>query len=367
MKWSSLPGPSGFIEEVVRRVRDGVSVVVAAPTFVPADWEDAFVDKLRHDRWHLERMSVETPEDPLRWLTAQLYLEPDQWIGWSVERLCKELSDGQVIAVDGVTVETWDAWRVFLRDFEVASRQRASDARPMLLVFVRGVPRKRLQVSGAALALLTWSGVLSELDTLVYVDQRIRTQRKPTRHHKLLVRLIASLALWDLELADYLAAQSERELFDAKATLLRGRQHLGRDSVAGAAEWEHGGVEQYDGVEQLHPFVLLDRGDKEDELRRRLWNAQAAELLPQIEMRRRELAQGLERRIPCPFWLDAERQIRNLGELEIGSLAHVTKTHGIQGELRARAEWLANCRNTLAHLRLLSGQEALDPRLYESP
>lgn len=365
MKWTSLPGPNGFIEEVVQRIREGMSVVVAAPSVAPAGWEDAFVDTLRQDRWHLQLVTLETPEDPLRWLTEKLYFEPDQWIGWSVEKLCEQLSSGQIIAVDGVTAETWEAWRTFLRDFEVASRQRASDERPMLLVFVRGVSRKRLQLSGAALALHIWSGVFGELDTLIYVDQRIRSQQKPARHHKLLVRLISALALWDMELADYLAAQPERDLFDAEATLVRGRKDLGRDGATVVEEWEQGGIDQYDGRDLVHPFVLVDRGDRQGELRRRLWAAQAAELLPQIEMRRRDLAQGLARRIPCPFWLDAKRQIRSLDELEIGSLAYATQTHGIQGELRDRAEWLASCRNTLAHLRLLSGNDALDARLYE--
>lgn len=365
MKWTSLPGPSGFIEEVVQQVRQGMSVVVAAPSVAPAGWEDAFVDKLRNDRWHLQRVTVEMPEDPLRWLTEKLYLEPDQWVGWSVEKLCEHLSSGQVVAVDGVTAETWEAWRTFLRDFEVASRQRASDERPMLLVFVRGVARKRLQLSGAALALRTWIGVFGELDTLIYVDQRIRLQRKPARHHKLLVRLISALALWDMELAGYLADQPERDLFEAEATLERGRRDLGRSNATGGQEWEQGGIDQYDGVDLLHAFVLMDRGDQEGELRRRLWAAQAAELLPQIEMRRRALAHGLDRHIPCPFWLDGKRKIQSLGELEIGSLAYATQTHGIQGELRVRAEWLASCRNTLAHLRLLSGSDALDARLYE--
>lgn len=364
MKWRALPGPAGFIDSVLRQIRDGVSVVVAAPIFAPAGLVEAFVDSLEHDRWHLQRVTIDSQDDPLQWLTEKLYLEPEQWVGWSVEKLFEQLSAGQVIVVDGVTDANWDAWRTLLRDFEVASRRRASDERALLLVTVRGVPRKRLQTTGAALDLKIWSGVIGELDTLTYVDQRLRSSRTATRYHKLIVRQISALALWDLDLADFLAGLPASDMFDIQTILQAARQSLGRDGTPMGSEWERGGSDQFDGVEMSHPFILAERGDPDDELKRRLWTAQAAELLPLIEVRRRELVKGLERHVRCPFWIDGKRQVRSLDELEIGSLAYVTQTHGVQGELRQRAEWLASCRNTLAHLGLLNGREALDPRLH---
>ena len=364
MKWRALPGPATFIDKVLQQLRDGISVVVAAPTLAPSGLEDVFVESLEHDRWYVQRVTANSQDDPLRWLTERLYLEPERWVGWSVEKMCDRLSAGQVIVVEGVTDKTWDAWRTLLRDFEVASRQRASDERALLLLVVRGVPRKRLQISGAALDLKIWAGVVGELDTLTYVDQRLRGNRKPNRCHKLLVRQISALALWDLALADFLADQPENEMFDIRTILQAARQALRLSGVPIDGEWEGGGSDQFDGVEMTHPFVLVERGDPNDELKRRLWTAQAAELLPLIEVRRRELIKGLERRVPCPFWIDGKRQIRSLDELEIGSLAYVTQTHGIRGDLREHAEWLASCRNTLAHLGLLNGREALDSRLH---
>lgn len=364
MKWQSLPGPAVFIDSVLQQIRGGVSVVVAAPTLAPSGLEDAFVESLQHDRWHVQHVTVDSEDDPLKWLTERLYLEPERWVGWSIERMFERLSAGQVIVVDGVTDKSWEAWRTLLRDFEVASRQRASDERALLLVIARGVPRKRLQIAGAALDLKLWTGVVGELDTLIYVDQRLRNGRKPNRCHKLIVRQIAALALWDLDLADFLAEQPESGMFDIPMLLLAARQALLVDGAPMGAGWERGGSDHFDGVEMSHPFVLVDRGDPDDELGRRLWTAQAAELLPLIEVRRRELIRRLERHLPCPFWIDGKRQIRSLDELEIGSLAYVTQIHGIQGELRERAEWLAGCRNTLAHLRLLTGRDALDTRLH---
>ena len=374
MKWRTLPGPARFIDDALQHLRNGFSLVVAMPVVAPTELEDAFVDALEHDRWRLNRVSVEAHEDPLHGLTERLYLEPERWVGWSVEKMFERLSPGQVITVEGILDSNWDKWRMLLRDFEVASRRCPADERAVLLVFVRGVPRKRLQTKGAALELMEWRGVIGELEILMYVDQRLRKLRQPSRHHKLIVRQIAALALWDLDLADFLLGQPEQEMFDVRAALQAGRRLLGRNGVPASAAWEHGGSDQFDGVEMQHPFVLIDQGDPDDELKRRSWTAQAAELLPQIELRRRALAKALEKYIPCPFWIDQkdlrQRQapmqvlVRSLDELEIGSLAYVARNKGSHSELRDRAEWLANCRNELAHLKLLSAIDALDPRLY---
>lgn len=371
MKWQALPGPAAFISDVVQLIRDGMSVVVAAPLHVPSGFERAFVEPLEHDRWHVQHAVIDTQDDPLKWLTETLYLEPDQWVGWSVEKMFERFNAGQVIVIEGVTASNWDAWRTFLRDFEVASRRYPSDERAVLLVTVRGVPRKRLQAEGAALVIRAWESIFGELDVLIYVDQHLRSRRSPSRHRKLIVRQIAALALWDLDLAQFLVNQPERDLFDPQAVLSAGRESMGRGCIPMGETWESGGRDRFDNADMLHPFVLMDQGDPKKELKRRLWTAQAATLLPLIEMRRRELAKDLNRYVPCPFWIYASpsdkkgRIVQSLDELEVGVLAHVTRTTaGVRRDLQDQAEWLADCRNTLAHLGVLSGAEALDARLY---
>lgn len=364
IKWQALPGPARYIEEVIQHLREGTHVVIAAPIFAYPLLERAFVEHLAHERWYKEHVSIDSNEDPLRCLTEKLYLEPKQWIGWSVEKLFSQIRPHYVIVIDGVTAENWDQWRLFLQEFEAVSRHSPSDERPVLLTIVRGVSQKRLQTKSVAATTIVWSGVFGELDALTYVDQQLRAYRKPARHHKLMVRQIAALALWDLELADYLVGQPEREVFNISGILKSARKALGYEGRVVEGNWESGGSDNFDGVELLHPFALLELGDPTKELNRRVWGAQAAELLPLIEMRRRELARRLERHIPCPFWIDGTRQVGSLDELEIGSLAYATKTQGVKGELRDKAEWLASCRNTLAHLSSLDDASAMDSRLH---
>ncbi len=363
MKWHALPGPALFLDTLVKHLRDGTSVVVAAPNRGIPQIGAGVRDLLHAQRWHVQLHEVTTRQEPLLWLTERMYIEPDNWMRWNVESLCQQLDGGSVVVIEGVDATNWEAWRAFLKEYEVASRQRPSDDRPLLLVVVRGVAQKSLHLSGAALEVRQWTGVMGEYDILVYVDQLLRSSRKPPRHHKLMVRQISALALWDLDLAAYLADQPERVLFDVKTVLEAARAALDASAALKDEAWESGGSDQVDGADMTHPFVLVERGDPERELSRRLWTAQAAELLPMIELRRRELLKGLDRHLVCPFNLDGV-QVRSLDELEIGRLALATQRKGLKGELRIRAEWLAGCRNKLAHLTALGSGDALDARMY---
>jgi hypothetical protein len=363
MKWQTLPGPANFFDSVVQQLRNGVSVLVAVSERGATGLEDAVYEPIKNNHWRVQRVTVDSQDDPLGWLTDQLYIKPEKWLTWNVEGLCQTLEGSQVVVIYGVNNSNWEAWRSFLREFEVASRQRPSDARPRLLLVVRGIAHKNLPLSGAALDVKTWSGILGELDTLTYIDQRLRSYRPPPKHHKLIVRQIAALALWDFDLADFLTSQPEGDIFDVIAILQAARKSLvPRDALMGTS-WESGGRDSFDGAEMIHPFVLIELGDPEHELERRSWTAQAAELLPLIEMRRRELLKGFERQLVCPFRID-DRMVNSLHELEIGSLAYAAQRKGLTGALRDRAEWLARCRNTLAHLGLLSSTDARDARLH---
>ncbi|MCF8163437.1 MAG: hypothetical protein K9J78_06265 [Polynucleobacter sp.] len=365
MKWLDLPGPARFINQITDHLREGQSTVVATPLLVLQNFEQVISDKLNQDRWRVHRGNAESVLDPLTWLTDQLYIEPKSWINWSTEGLFECLSPGQVIVIKGITPKTWGAWRSFIKDFDIVSRRCSSDERPVLLIFVRGVSIRHLQIDGAALSLEVWSGVLSELDTLTYIDQFIRRSKKATPHHKLIVRQIAALSLWDLEFAEFLADQPTSDLFDVNVIVRRGQEALRVRDCAITGEWEDGGADKVDENELIHSFVLIDSQDPTNELNRRVWAAQAAELLPAIEIRRRASLDSLRRYITCPFWLDGQRKVTSLEELEIGTLAFAAHHHKVPKELRDKVQLLADCRNSLAHLKALNATTALDRRLYE--
>lgn len=374
MKWWRLPGPARFIDATQQALCEGSSVILGLPRHAPADLCAAIAEPLRTGSdWLVEAVQVEAGADPLQQVTCALYLEPESWGRWSTTSLVAALEargSNQLVVVDAVSEQDWDRWRRFLLEYEVASRSCAAQGRPVLLVAAAGVPPKRLQTPGAALSLRLWQGVFSELDALLYASQALR-ERTGWRHPKLAARQIANLALWDVTLADFLLQQREADLFAPLPLLQRALQEtaLGRDR---GSAWEHGGCDRFDGQDTTHSLVLAARqGSGQQELERRVWAAQAGELLPLIELRRREAAEQLGRFVKCPLWLDGlnrEKAIRvdSLSDLEIGQLAHVMRTSGQlpEGRLRERIEVLVRLRNQLAHLNLLCAEDAWHAHLH---
>ncbi len=309
----------------------------------------------------------EAGAEPLKVLTEQLYIEPEQWLGWNAAQFVDSLAVGQCIFVDGIADCDWDSWRQFLREFEAASRSKPSDTRPLIIAVARGIPRARFQLACEALAVAPWSGVIGELDTMTYIDQRLRARGGTLpKHHKIWVRQIAALAVWDLAIADFLLDLPERELFSPFAALRAAHAALMPNGRSMTADWHTGGKESFDGIELLHPFVLLSNDDPNRELDLRIWTAQASELLPLIEIRRRELLKPLRQQLPPLLWFDNQK-LDSLEDLEIGSLAHVAKRErGVSQVLREHLARLARYRNSLAHLETLGSDEMLDSRLYAS-
>lgn len=366
LKWAGLPGPSAFFGRLLDKLRDGIGVVIAAPATAHPDLERAVESTLDHERWPCLSLSYSGDQEPLQFLTEHCDVEPERSVGWNAGGLVQRLSPSVALLVDGVTDRSWGPWQKFLREFDAASRSLPSGRRPLLVLTARGVPRARLGVDGVALAIIPWAAVIGELDVLSHVDRIFRDRQVPLpRHYKLLVRQVVALAQWDLPLAEFLTGQLEHDLFDPLLVLGRARDVMGPERFPSAPDWHLGGTESFDGLEMRHPYVLLAEGDPSAELRRRLWAAQASELLPLIELRRRELLVVLARYIPMPLRFRDE-QIGSLEELEVGSLAYLARRERLRPELVGLVQTLARYRNSLAHLETLNSAEALDPRLHAS-
>ncbi|WP_213957595.1 hypothetical protein [Variovorax sp. dw_954] len=53
----------------------------------------------------------------------------ESWMRRSVESLCQQMDGNPVVVIEGVDTTSWDAWRVFLKEFEVASRHALGTSR----------------------------------------------------------------------------------------------------------------------------------------------------------------------------------------------------------------------------------------------
>lgn len=356
-RWS-LPGPAAFLDQALQGLREGQNLVLASPATMVAELTRALEDRLRDDAWHVRGPLLLSHDAQPQQLFEELDLHLPRR---SAAALLERLPASQLVLIEGVGPAAWPAWVRFLCEYEAASRAVSAFDRPLLVVAADGVPQALMPQRGAALRTLVWDGVIGELEVVTWAVQRLRSRGEPIDpRRRLLARTVARLALWDLDLADFLLEQPAQALFDP-LQLLRGAL----DAVASPQPgWEGGGAQCFDGEPLTHSLLLAARGDPQGELAMRLWAAQAAEVLPVLEMHRRALAQRMQRTggIRLPLEINGER-IGDLADLEIGSLFHLACKHRLSEDIRRVAgkwRWL---RNKLAHLEPLSADESLDPDL----
>jgi hypothetical protein len=357
-----LPGPLHFLNTISDALREGLNVVLATPSTGSSQPLRALEKFLGAEGWHLAGPVCGRSDSPLDQLFAELSLEDGGATRRSIALLRDALAPGQVVQVHGVGLAAWPAWRKLLEEYEVASRGSSAFDRSLLLVVTEGIPVAQLPRRAAALKAIVWDGVIGELDMLLYATEAFRKRSLPMdKGTRLLSRLIAQLSLWDFEIADYLINQHPRQLFQPAEALRSAKALVGSQHQLGPT-WEEGGRQQFDGIESMHPYLVLNLDDPMDELRMRVWAAQAAEILPALELHRRALSKRMRPAVSLPMQL-GELRVTDLDDLEIGQLAYVANARKLGKDIRRLAEKWRKVRNKLAHLEALDADEALDEEL----
>lgn len=360
-RWS-LPGPTGFIVEVINALREGASIVVGAASPTCAALALTLEDRIAAE-WRITGPIVPSGLEPIDEIYEALDSDDDPSVRRSAASLVRSIESKRVVMITGVEMPHWPAWQRLLDDYANASRSVPAVDRSQLLVIASGVPKVRLPSRAPALIPLVWDGVVGEADVFSYVIQSLRRRgARVDGHAKLLARIITRLALWDFDLADGLLALDPSRLFDPAAAV--------RSASAGVPallqlgnRWEEGGSAEFDGEDLTHAAALVRDGDPGGELSMRLWAAQASELLPALEICRRQLAKRMkDARLRLPVSLNGEL-IHDLVDVEIGPLLHLARQHRLPPDIVRVAEKLWRLRNKLAHLTPLNADEALDPEL----
>lgn len=354
-----LHGPSRFVASVLEAVQEGSNVVIGASVHAALDLPALLESRIAEHR-NTVMISSLRHSDPIDEIYEALDLIGGSVISRSVASLLFAFQRPEMIIIDFVDETRWDAWKAFLSEYESASRSVLAMDRTLFIVCVRGVPKAKLSQRAPALDVFVWAGHLSESDVHSYVIERLR-QREGVidLKAKLVARIINRLGAWDLDLVDRLIALSWDQLFEpARALSLIA---AGEARVPLGKTWEAGGCCEVDGVLTPHALHLWASGDPEQELKMRLWAAQASELLPLLELRRRKLAERIKgyKKIPADARVNDE-VVRDVLDVEIGGLAYLARRYGLPSDIRRTAETLRDHRNKLAHLTPLSADEALD-------
>lgn len=356
-----LPGPRSFFLRAIDSLREGYSLVLATPARGVGELPEILRCNLLDDGWSVAALVNDDGKNPLDLLYAALDITDAGAARRSVSVLIAHIDPGQVVIVQRIGNERWSEWRQFMADFEAASRNISRFERPLVVAVTEGVPVANMGRPAAALKHLVWQDIVGELDILLFTRETMRLQPSRAGKEKLLSRVIARLALWDFDLAEKLTTCDEKLLFEPVKALRWAASELG-DESQWQATWDSGGKILFDGVDMDHPFFILAYESKHDLLRRRLWEAQAGELFPLIELQRHALAHRIRSMIRFPYRMD-DQVFNDVDELEIGQLSYLARVSKLPQSIRHSTEKLRRYRNKLAHMEALDYLETFDPEL----
>lgn len=366
-RWS-LPGPAAFLRQALDALADWSNLVIACPCVDVVEVHDGLERALRHwgREWRVGGPLPATTAHPIDVLADALDLRREGDALLTPAALVERLRDYDIVLVQGLDAGNWHAWRTFLVEYEQAVRGVSAFQRTVLVAVVGGVPKEQMCKRAPALRTLAWDGVVGELDVLTYVAMsRRRRGAAVDRRERLISRMVCRLAAGDLSLAEALIGLEDRQLFDATAAVRQ--TGITRRQQGQPNRWEMGELATVDGEPVVHSAVLARDGDGEGVLSMRLWAAQAAEILPALEINRRWLAQRMRAsglRMPVQL---GDQIVDDVDNLEIGQLAFLARQKRLSSDIQRLASKWRHVRNKLAHLEPLSADEALDQELLALP
>ncbi len=367
MKFWDLPGPSNFVGAICDSIRDGKCVIVALPEPVPRSIEKRLYDSLGDSGFFVDRLEYSTTQSPLQFLYSSYDLQIGNESRLTVDFFVKALGNqARVIFINNAqTGAKWGQWKAFIHEYESRSRSIPSHLRTVILLVARGIPFLEIPQPEPALAIHQWSGVVSSIDMLAYCGVRLLDSGVNVIQRPLIAQMLVSLSMWDVELAEMLLAADTKTLYKPFPLLKEYAVQRGWIENAEILEkcWESGTRDSFDGVESSHAAWYLAAGDKR-KIESMVWRAQAAVLLPKIEMHRLELAPLICKEIKFPY-TSGDYFFRDVNDLEIGNLAYLAsdrkaKVPALIGDF---ARKLKELRNDLAHLRIVEEHRATDLQL----
>ena len=352
----NLPGPSRYLEAVERSLRDGASVILRFPGDVPAGFR-AVLHALLGDFW--------------QWATV----EADGVIetaggGFVVRGLCKRFAPllsavarvtaadlceeeefrRRLIWIDGLHSTNCDGWLSFLAAYAQASRGVPTLERTRFVALVDGSPARVTR--DICLALHDWRDVVDEMDLLFLADGRLRDRGVDGQERLLLATTVARVAAWDCAVATALREEAAEVILDPCDALRALARERGWTSET-RQDW---GIGTESGSGSMHAALAAVKEPRE--IQRRVWSAQTAVLLPEIESTRLDIVR--EHRFQIADNLRRTGEGTDPDEMEIGDLVRVFERPGFDRQVGRQLRGLRKIRNDLAHCRPLSPERALD-------
>ena len=350
----TLPGPARFVQRIERALRAGANVVVRFPVAAPAGFGE-HVRSLLHGTWRCAVFRPEPATPPLDNLRQRFAPRlPRAW-GATLLDLCEhEDFRGGLIWLDGLgrmEPDDWHAWKTFLADYAQACRSVPEFERTLFVAVLDGAPPADPPQEDVTLTRFDWREVIDEMDLLLVAYERLSHRNTDPAMRSLLATTVAHVAIWDLDVAERLLDEGSEVILDP-GSLLRSVANENGWTMHTAACWELGTSA---GNGRVHA-ALASLEDPPRELGRRLWNAQAAVLLPLINGWRRDFV--LEHQALLAEHLHGDGNRVDPLDLDVGDLTGMAQRPGFDREARQDVRQMNKWRNDLAHLKPLSAAAA---------
>ena len=190
------------------------------------------------------------------------------------------------------------------------------------------------------------------MDLLFFADSRLRDRGFVGKERLLLATTIARVAAWDCGVAAALQEEAAEVILDP-CNVLRSLAHERRWTSETRLDW---GMGTESGSGSMHA-ALADVREKR-EIQRRVWSAQTAVLLPEIESARLDIVR--QHRFQIAENLRRTGEGTDPDEMEIGDLVRVFGRPSFDRDAGRQLRYLREIRNTLAHCKPISAIRALD-------
>jgi hypothetical protein len=345
-----LPGPSGFLDEAVGALREGVSVVLHLPEHGPEGYGAAVERAIRRDESLAVRRAAtdDATQLPSAVLRAALDAEPDAaWLRTPEAVARSGRLVGSVLLVTGICRANWESWRTFLVRFAVEARAHVVGESGQLCLLVSGDVSTTGLDGDPGLRRIAWRDRVSRLDVLLHLGRSWNGEGRSGVERDLRIALAAELAAYDLDLAGRLFAEPLARLLSPQRLLEAEAAQRGWSGRIQGDGWASGRVDGVEGKRLEHGASVAAARDN-DELRRRVWRAELGVVFPWLEERRIEIVWKL-RDVLTPM----ESLFGYVERIEDLELAHVLrqvrqKRRGLEWEPRLNA--MNRLRRSLAHL-----------------
>lgn len=343
MRLWELSGAVRFLKAIGRSLNDGVSVIVRFPGTMPLGFQDAIIKDVQG----LNFVRFKCTSSPFEGLCKKYAPSVLSNTG-DLHGLCEhEGFRGKLIWLDSVHPKVWQQWQEFLTKYAQVNRAMSSLGRTLFVVPLEGKPPEEPPKNDVTMETHDWSDVLDEMDLLFWANDRLLQKGMNYSQRILLATTVAYIASWDFDIAMRLLDERPHVIL-SPCEMLRSVAKEKGWTLHTPLDWQLGTASK-SGIEHA---ALASLEEPPRTLQIRLWSAQAAVLLPQIESQRVKIVRNnmskFQRALQYKDPLDVE-----LSELERSVWSRTyCKVHN-------NVKYLLNARNNLAHLRPLEPKKAL--------